>query len=234
MTSIGASPKFGAGRLFLADARLALAVANHLRYLTLEKTLGISREQANVVTVVLALTAGEVLHEAAKAIPHPRLPAAENVALGRARPGQRGARRGRAGQPADPALQRPAGVRADWRACSARDPGRTSAPAPPSAACGRSGSAATPRRPAPPEHTARQQLAVMSKSVSILNGPLAAGNGNVDLTRTWLGWAVGRTVDLHQRERVARVAVERAVAVEHGVLAAAAAGVRIVASKVTK
>ena len=82
MTSIGVSPKFGAGHLFLADARLALAVANHLRYLTLEKTLGVTRQQANVVTVVAALTAGELLHEAAKAIPHPRLPGAENVALG--------------------------------------------------------------------------------------------------------------------------------------------------------
>jgi hypothetical protein len=81
MTSIGVNPKFGAGRLFLADARLALGVLNHLRYLTLEKTLGVSREQANVVTVVIALTAGELLHEATKALPHPHLPAPENVAL---------------------------------------------------------------------------------------------------------------------------------------------------------
>ena len=82
MTAIGVDRKFGAGRLLLADARLALAVANHVRYEALQRTLGLSREQVNVVTVVLALTAADIAHDVAKRLPHPQLPSADSTALG--------------------------------------------------------------------------------------------------------------------------------------------------------
>ena len=82
MTAIGVDTKFGAGRLFLADARLALAVANHARYEVLQRTLGLSREQVNVVTFVLVLTGADIAHDVAKRLPHPKLPSADSTALG--------------------------------------------------------------------------------------------------------------------------------------------------------
>jgi hypothetical protein len=82
VTAIGVDPEFGAGRLFLADARLALGVLNHVRYQALERTLGISRQQANVVTFVLVLTAADLAHNVAQRLPHPHLPAPEDAALG--------------------------------------------------------------------------------------------------------------------------------------------------------
>jgi len=50
-----AGPGFGAGQLFLADSRLAFYVLNHLRVRGLQRAFGISREQANLLTFVLAL-----------------------------------------------------------------------------------------------------------------------------------------------------------------------------------
>jgi hypothetical protein len=50
-----ASAGFGTSQLFLADSRLALAVLNHLRYQALNRAFGVSRDQANVLTVVLLL-----------------------------------------------------------------------------------------------------------------------------------------------------------------------------------
>jgi hypothetical protein len=49
---------FGAGQLFLADSRLALAVLNELRYRTLTHLFGVSRSQANLLTLVLVVGAG--------------------------------------------------------------------------------------------------------------------------------------------------------------------------------
>jgi hypothetical protein len=81
VTAINMDPGFGPGRLFLADARLALAVLNHLRYQALERTLGVSRQQANVVTFVLVLTAADIAHDVVQRLPHPQLPAPEDAAL---------------------------------------------------------------------------------------------------------------------------------------------------------
>src|SRR6476661_7082420 len=50
--------KFGAGQLFLADSRLAFAVLNELRYRALTHMFGVTRPQANVLTLVLAVGAG--------------------------------------------------------------------------------------------------------------------------------------------------------------------------------
>ena len=59
-------PKFGAGRLFLADSRLAFGVLNSTRYAVLRTAFGMSREQANVATVVGALVAADVAYETAR------------------------------------------------------------------------------------------------------------------------------------------------------------------------
>jgi hypothetical protein len=56
---------FGSGRLFLADSRLALALLNHVRYQALSRFFGVSRENANVFTAILVVTAGNVALERA-------------------------------------------------------------------------------------------------------------------------------------------------------------------------
>lgn len=42
----------------LSDSRLAFAVLNHVRYRVLMRVFGVSREQANLLTFILALGAG--------------------------------------------------------------------------------------------------------------------------------------------------------------------------------
>jgi hypothetical protein len=51
-------PGFGAGRLFLADSRLAFGAANYARHQALNRSFGVQREQANLLTFVLLLSAG--------------------------------------------------------------------------------------------------------------------------------------------------------------------------------
>src|SRR5512133_3244270 len=46
---------FGAGRLFVSDTRLALGALNYARYETLRRVFGVSREEANLLTFLLAL-----------------------------------------------------------------------------------------------------------------------------------------------------------------------------------
>jgi hypothetical protein len=50
------APDVRAEQVFLADSRLALLLLNHARYALLNRLFGTSREQANLLTVVLALT----------------------------------------------------------------------------------------------------------------------------------------------------------------------------------
>ena len=61
-----ASPGFGTSQLFLTDSRLVLAVLNHLRYQALNRTLGVSREQANALTAVLLLGAADGAYASAR------------------------------------------------------------------------------------------------------------------------------------------------------------------------
>jgi hypothetical protein len=83
MAATGGSSDFGTGRLFLADARLALAIANHVRYMALERTLGITRQQANVVSFVLAVAALDWAYEAAHRVARLPLPVStDSAALG--------------------------------------------------------------------------------------------------------------------------------------------------------
>ena len=49
---------FGAGRLFLADSRLAFGMVNHARYQALNRVFGAEREEANLLTFVLLVSAG--------------------------------------------------------------------------------------------------------------------------------------------------------------------------------
>ena len=59
---------FGKSELFLADARLALGVLNHLRYQALNRAFGTSREQANVLTAVVLLGAADGAYATARRI----------------------------------------------------------------------------------------------------------------------------------------------------------------------
>ena len=49
---------FGAGRLFLSDSRLALGALNYGRYQALNRVFGVQREQANLLTFVVLVSAG--------------------------------------------------------------------------------------------------------------------------------------------------------------------------------
>jgi hypothetical protein len=62
------SAGFGTSRLFLTDSRLVLAVLNHLRYQALNRVFGVSRDQGNMLTVVLLLGAANGTYEAARRI----------------------------------------------------------------------------------------------------------------------------------------------------------------------
>lgn len=62
------STEFGTSQLFLSDARLVLAMLNHLRYQALNRTLGLSREQANVLTAVVLLSAADGAYETTRRI----------------------------------------------------------------------------------------------------------------------------------------------------------------------
>jgi hypothetical protein len=49
---------FGAGRLLVADSRLAFGMANYARHHALNRVFGVGREQANLLTFVLLVSAG--------------------------------------------------------------------------------------------------------------------------------------------------------------------------------
>jgi hypothetical protein len=59
---------FGTSQLFLADTRLVLAVLNHVRYQALNRAFGASREQANVLTAILLLSAADGAYVATQRI----------------------------------------------------------------------------------------------------------------------------------------------------------------------
>ena len=95
-----ASAGFGTAQLFRNDSLLALSVLNHLRYQALHRVFGVSRQQANVLTVVLLLGAADGTYEAARRISGMRLTvsgadaalgaiALRDAALGIAGPGVR-------------------------------------------------------------------------------------------------------------------------------------------------
>lgn len=56
-------PESGGSRVLRTDLRVASMLLNDTRYRTLHRVLGLSREQANLATLVLALTAAGGAHE---------------------------------------------------------------------------------------------------------------------------------------------------------------------------
>jgi hypothetical protein len=52
----------GAGQVFVGDARLAVTALNEGRYFVLNRVLGVPREQANILTVALALAAADAAY----------------------------------------------------------------------------------------------------------------------------------------------------------------------------
>ena len=62
------SPGFGTSDLFITDSRLVLAVLNHLRYQAFNRAFGMSREQTNVLTAVLLLSAADGAYGATRRI----------------------------------------------------------------------------------------------------------------------------------------------------------------------
>jgi hypothetical protein len=55
----GRRADFGAGSLFFADSRLLFVVLNQLRYRALHRAFGVSREQANLLTLVLVMVGSQ-------------------------------------------------------------------------------------------------------------------------------------------------------------------------------
>jgi hypothetical protein len=77
------APSFGTGRLFLADSRLALAVLNEARHRGLHRVFGVSREEENLLTFVLALSAASAGYEGARRALHaPLLISSRGAATG--------------------------------------------------------------------------------------------------------------------------------------------------------
>jgi predicted nucleic acid-binding protein len=80
-TTASESP-FGAGRLFLTDARLALILGNHARYLLLRRLFGVSREQANLLTFVVAVGAADAGYQTMRRLARaPHGPSGTDVAI---------------------------------------------------------------------------------------------------------------------------------------------------------
>jgi hypothetical protein len=66
MDTAPAPEGFGTARLFLADSRLAFLVLNHARLAVMRSVFGVSREQANLLTFVLALGAADGVYATAR------------------------------------------------------------------------------------------------------------------------------------------------------------------------
>ena len=67
-TAVSNGRGISAGHVFLSDARLAAGVLNQARYRSLSRVFGVSREEANLLTFVLALGAAGAAHETARRI----------------------------------------------------------------------------------------------------------------------------------------------------------------------
>ena len=66
------APTVSAGRAFLSDVRLVVAVLNQARYPVFGRVFGVSRDQVNILTFVLALSvAGTTLDALERFIRHP-------------------------------------------------------------------------------------------------------------------------------------------------------------------
>ena len=74
---------FRGRRLLASDLRVAFLLANEARYRTVERLLGVPRDQANFVTVIGLLVLADAVHEhAARALSAPGGPAPADAVLG--------------------------------------------------------------------------------------------------------------------------------------------------------
>jgi hypothetical protein len=71
-----------AARVFISDVRLAAAVLNEARLIALRRTFGVSRQQADALTFVLALTAADATLRTAHRVTHAGLPSRGDTAMG--------------------------------------------------------------------------------------------------------------------------------------------------------
>ena len=71
-----------AARVFIADVRLAAAVLNEARLMALRRAFGVSRQQADALTFVLALTAADATLRTAHRVTHAGLPSRGDAATG--------------------------------------------------------------------------------------------------------------------------------------------------------
>ena len=62
------APMVSAERALVSDARLALAVVNEVRYPVLRRVFGVPREEANLLTFVLMLSAARTTYRVARRI----------------------------------------------------------------------------------------------------------------------------------------------------------------------
>jgi len=82
-----AGREVGAMLLFAEDVRVAMLLLNAARYRALERTLGTTREQANIVTFVAAAVVVDAAQQRTSQIKSPRPPAPTNIALSAAMTG---------------------------------------------------------------------------------------------------------------------------------------------------
>lgn len=71
--SAGGAPdarEFGAGRVFASDARMTLALLNEARHMVLRRYLGLSREQANLVTAAFMLAGADAAYVTVRRVVH--------------------------------------------------------------------------------------------------------------------------------------------------------------------
>jgi len=77
----GGAPR--AAQVFLSDTRLALTLLNHGRYFALQRVFGVPRDQVNLLSFVIALSAAGGAYETGRRLAHARLPfTGSDVAFG--------------------------------------------------------------------------------------------------------------------------------------------------------
>jgi hypothetical protein len=59
---------FGSGRLFLADSRMAFALLNYGRQRVVQRVFGVTPEQVNILSVVLALSVAQAAFEGTRRV----------------------------------------------------------------------------------------------------------------------------------------------------------------------
>lgn len=72
----------GGAQMLVVDLWGTLMLLNEARYRTFERTFGVSRDQVNLTTVMLALVAAEAIHTQAQKVKPSRRPTVADAAIG--------------------------------------------------------------------------------------------------------------------------------------------------------